>query len=77
MRQPGFTLIEMMLVVAIVAILVTVGLPSYQQYVVRAKMADALIHLDAIRPTVEDFYSVNGRMPATWLSLALAVRRHQ
>ena len=31
MRQPGFTLIEMMLVVAIVAILVTVGLPSYQQ----------------------------------------------
>ena len=34
-------------------------------------MADALIHLDAIRPTVEDFYSVNGRMPANMAELGL------
>ncbi len=71
MQSKGFTLLEMMVVVVIVAVLATVALPSYQHYVVRAKMADALVHLDAIRPTIEEYYEVNGRMPANMGELGL------
>lgn len=57
--QCGFTLIELMIVVAIVAILASVALPSYQDYVTRSKIAEATSSLAAKRVRLEQFYDNN------------------
>ena len=54
--QKGFTLVELMVVVAIVAILTTVALPAYQDYVTRGKIADATSNLASKRVSLEQFY---------------------
>ena len=48
----GFTLIEIMISLAILAFLAAVALPSYQHYVVRAKMEEAILVLDSVRPNM-------------------------
>jgi type IV pilus assembly protein PilE len=55
----GFTLIELMIVVAIVAILAAVALPSYSDYVIRGKLAEAQGELAAIRTKLETYYLDN------------------
>ena len=57
--QKGFTLIELMIVVAIVAILATVIIPSYSDYVKRGKVAEATSNLSALRVNMEQFYQDN------------------
>lgn len=57
--QCGFTLIELMVVVAIVAILASVALPSYRDYVTRSKIAEATSGLAAKRVRLEQFYDNN------------------
>jgi type IV pilus assembly protein PilE len=52
----GFTLIEMMITVAIVAILAAVAIPSYTDYIVRSKLAEAYGHLGNLRVKMEQFY---------------------
>jgi len=60
MKKPGgFTLIELMIVVAIVAILATIALPSYNQYVVRGKLTEAYSNLLAIRVQSEQWFQDN------------------
>lgn len=56
-RQSGFTLIELMLAVAIVGILTAVALPSYSSYVLRTRLAEAHSALAATQPQLEQYWS--------------------
>ena len=54
--QKGFTLIELMIVVAIIGILAAVALPAYSDYTTRARMSEVILIASACRTTVTEFY---------------------
>jgi type IV pilus assembly protein PilA len=75
--QKGFTLIELMIVVAIIGILAAVALPAYQDYTVRAKMSEALLAGSAGKTVIAEFFQNKGYMPAdgtsvSWQSISTA-----
>jgi type IV pilus assembly protein PilE len=69
----GFTLIELMIAVAIVAILVAVALPSYRDYVLRGQLADARNLLSSTAARLEQFYQDNRNYGSTASACGLAV----
>jgi type IV pilus assembly protein PilA len=61
--QKGFTLIELMIVVAIIGILAAVALPAYQDYTVRAKMSEVILAMSACRTSITEVYQTGGTPP--------------
>ena len=63
--QQGFTLIELMIVVAIIGILASVALPAYQDYTIRAQLAESLTMASSLKVAVADYFAASGAFPAT------------
>ena len=64
-NQQGFTLIELMIVVAIIGILAAVAIPAYQDYTIRAKISEVMIIASAAKTTTSEFFLSTGSMPVS------------
>lgn len=62
--QKGFTLIELMIVVAIIGILAAVALPAYQDYTIRSKVTEGLAQANGAKTVVSETFGSNGGFPA-------------
>jgi type IV pilus assembly protein PilA len=62
--QKGFTLIELMIVVAIIGILAAIAIPAYQDYTIRAQVSEGMNLAAAAKAAVAEFYLNRGRAPA-------------
>ena len=63
--QKGFTLIELMIVIAIIGILAAIAIPAYQNYTIRAQVTEGLNLADGWKTSVSEFYAQNGTFPVS------------
>jgi type IV pilus assembly protein PilA len=71
-KMQGFTLIELMIVVAIIAILAAIALPAYQDYLIRSQVSEGAVLADGAKTAVSEFYSNRGTFPPTNISAGLS-----
>ena len=62
--QKGFTLIELMIVVAIIGILAAIAIPAYQDYTIRSKVTEVINAAGVCKTSVAEFHQTQGKMPA-------------
>ncbi|HFC7512093.1 TPA: pilin, partial [Neisseria meningitidis] len=70
--QKGFTLIELMIVIAIVGILAAVALPAYQDYTARAQVSEAILLAEGQKSAVTEYYLNHGKWPSNNSSAGVA-----
>lgn len=70
--QKGFTLIELMIVVAIIGILAAVALPAYQDYTARAQVSEAVVLFEGPKGGITEFWSNKGAYPSSNASAGIA-----
>lgn len=71
-NQQGFTLIELMIVVAIIGILAAIALPAYQDYTARSQMSEAMTLASGARTAVTEYWTSEGTMPGNNTDAGLA-----
>ena len=63
-HSQGFTLVELMVVVAIVSILAVIAIPAYQDYVVRSKVSEGMVFMAEAKTTVSEYFYLNKALPS-------------
>jgi type IV pilus assembly protein PilA len=61
--QQGFTLIELMIVIAIIGILAAIAIPAYQNYTIRSQVTEGLSLADGWKTSISEYYAQNGAFP--------------
>jgi type IV pilus assembly protein PilA len=69
--QQGFTLIELMIVVAIIGILAAIAIPAYQDYTIRSQVSEGAVLADLEKTAIGDFFNNTGRLPTSQISAGL------
>lgn len=70
-HSAGFTLIELMIVVAIIAILAAIAIPAYQNYLIRSQVSEGYALADGSKAAIVEYYANNGVFPGTQASAGL------
>ena len=69
--QKGFTLIELMIVIAIIGILAAIAIPAYQDYTIRAQASEGPVLADALKTSMAEYYADKGTWPADNTALGI------